>query len=90
MDPVSIMAGIKAAQRSGRKLHARPVDIAAKLVVVTTTNLAAFESLGVPDRHGELAELAELADVDADADADEKKPRMMSLRTCSTSATIFT
>ena len=34
VDPVSIMAGIKAAQRSGRKLRATPVDVAAKLVVV--------------------------------------------------------
>ena len=34
VDPVNIMAGINAAQRSGRKLRATPVDVAAKLVVV--------------------------------------------------------
>ena len=32
VDPVNIMAGINAAQRSGRKLRATPVDVAAKLV----------------------------------------------------------
>ena len=42
VDPVNIMAGIKAAQRSGRKLRATPVDVAAKLVVVYGHQLGSF------------------------------------------------
>ena len=42
VDPVNIMAGIKAAQRSGRKLRASPVDVAAKLVVVYGHQLGSF------------------------------------------------